>query len=352
MQKSLVLVVGAGASKEVNLPVGNELRTRIASALDIRYENGYTRNSGDGIIDESFRILAREADPHKVDINQFLHSSWRIRDAMPQAISIDNFIDSHRSDTHITVCGKLAIARCILTSESQSLLYANPRQSTPRSQFPFASVEQTWFNAFFQLLTENCQGQDIAERLSKVAIICFNYDRCIEHYLYNALQNYYGMAATQAATVMTSLSIYHPYGTVGQLPWQNINEGIEYGANPSAQALLKIANGIRTFTEGIGPDSSILEIRQTLSSAERVAFLGFAFHPLNMQLLFPGLKNGEQVKNRSTYATAHQMSEANMRAIRIELSNAGAVFQDHFHFRSDLKCAQLLREFWRSLSLH
>ena len=98
MPKSLVLVVGAGASKEVNLPVGAELRTRIATALDIKYYDGYKRSSGDGTIDEAFRELVRETNPQQQDINPFLHSSWRIRDAMPQAISIDNFIDSHRND--------------------------------------------------------------------------------------------------------------------------------------------------------------------------------------------------------------------------------------------------------------
>ena len=37
--RSLVLVVGAGASKEVNLPVGEELKQAIASTLGFRVEN-------------------------------------------------------------------------------------------------------------------------------------------------------------------------------------------------------------------------------------------------------------------------------------------------------------------------
>ena len=162
--KTLVLIVGAGASKEVNLPVGAELRTRIAQALDIRYEDGYRRSSGDGAVDEAFRALVRANSQNSLNINPYLHSSWRIRDAMPQAISIDNFIDSHRDDGRIAICGKLAIARCILLAEAESALSVNRQIRNP--QIDFTGVENTWFNAFFQLLTENCQESDRSAPIS------------------------------------------------------------------------------------------------------------------------------------------------------------------------------------------
>lgn len=41
--KSLVLVLGAGASKEVKLPVGVDLKAQIAAHLDIRFDNGYSQ---------------------------------------------------------------------------------------------------------------------------------------------------------------------------------------------------------------------------------------------------------------------------------------------------------------------
>lgn len=348
--KTLVLVVGAGASKEVNLPVGAELRAKIAQVLNIRYDNGYRRINGDAVIDEAFRVLATAADSRKADINPFLHSSWRIRDAMPQASSIDNFIDSHRNDARIAVCGKLAIARCLLKAEAESALFVNRCDPFPRIKF--ADVEGTWFNAFFQLLTENCQEVEIDQRLSQVAIISFNYDRCIAHYLHGALQTYYGITAERAAQAMSNLQIFHPYGSVGQLPWQVQRDGVDFGINPSGQNLVRISEGIKTFTEGIDPDhSSIVEIRRSLATAQRIAFLGFAFHRLNLGLLFPGLADGHQVLNRSTYATGHGISDADGQEIRKELGNLGAVFQERFYFRNDLTCARLFREFWRSLSL-
>lgn len=350
MPKSLVLVVGAGASKEVNLPVGAELRSKVARALDIRYDDGYRRSSGDGGIDEAFRELARQLDPHRADINPFLQTSWRIRDAMPQAISIDNFIDSHRGDARLAICGKLAIARCILDAESSSALFVNRREPYPK--IDFARVEPTWFNAFFQLLTENCQESELDDRLAEVAVITFNYDRCIEHYLHGALQNYYALKPERATEVLAHLQVFHPYGHVGPLPWQQPGGSIDYGATVGGRTLIEAAKGIRTFTEGVDPDrSEVQAIRAMLREANRIAFLGFAFHRLNLALLFPGLQEGEQVLNRPTFATGLGISRADGQEITNELSNLGAIFADRFYFRNDLTCAALFREYWRSLGL-
>lgn len=332
------------------MPVGAELRSRIAAALNIRYEDGYRRSSGDRTIDDAFREIARGLSPERPDINRFLHSSWRIRDAMPQAISIDNFIDSHRGDERIAICGKLAIARCILAAEAESTLFVNRRETHPKINF--AAIESTWFNAFFQLLSENCQEHEIEQRFDRVSVVTFNYDRCIEHYLYGALQNYYGVSPERAFEVMSHLEIFHPYGSVGLLPWQGRQERIDFGADVDGRTLLAASKRIRTFTEGIDPDGSdVTEIRQTLQEADRIAFLGFAFHRLNLTLLFPGLPDGAQLLDRPTFATGFGISRADCEQIATELSRVGAVDPERFHFRNDLTCAGLFKEYWRSLGI-
>ena len=269
MSKSLVLVVGAGASKEVGLPIGAELRSKIAEALNIQYEYGRTQVSGSKHIDNAFRVLVEDLNPPSNNINSHLESSWRIRDAMPQAISIDNFIDSHREDERIAICGKLAIANCILAAEAESDLYVHRREH--HSKIDFTSVESTWFNAFFQLLTENCREQEIEARLGQVAIITFNYDRCIEHYLHGALQNYYGVSSQRAAEALKQLQVFHPYGSVGTLPWQQ-GEGIEFGASLHGRKLVQVSKGIRTFTEGTDPEHSDVESIQSVLN-KRAALL-------------------------------------------------------------------------------
>lgn len=322
----------------------------VARALDIRYDGGYMPINGDDSIAEAFRELARVHDPQRADVNPFLHTSWRIRDAMPQAISIDNFIDSHRGDARLTICGKLAIARCILDAESNSTLFVNRREPYPK--IDFSRVQPTWFNSFFQLLTENCQEPDLDDRLAKVAVVTFNYDRCIEHYLHGALQNYYGVSPERATQALAHLQVFHPYGSVGPLPWQQRAGSIDYGATVGGRNLIEAIKGLRTFTEGVDPDTSQVEaIRTTLRDASRLAFLGFAFHRLNLALLFPGLKEGEQVLNRPTFATGLGISRADCHEIANELSNLGAIFSERFQFRNELTCAGLFNEYWRSLGL-
>src|SRR5690606_8919930 len=137
----------------------------------------------------------------------------------------------------------------------------------------------TWYNSFFQILHENCQADDLDERFGRVAVVSFNYDRCIEHYLHCALRNYYDVTTERATEVMRNMQIFHPYGSVGALPWRIHNGGVVYGANVGADTLISSSKGIRTFTEGIDPSNSDIEyIRAILRDADRIAFLGFAFH--------------------------------------------------------------------------
>ena len=52
----MVFVVGAGASYEVGLPLGTELKKTISQNLDIRFENFSRMVSGDSTIYEAFRL--------------------------------------------------------------------------------------------------------------------------------------------------------------------------------------------------------------------------------------------------------------------------------------------------------
>lgn len=348
-RKSLVLVLGAGASKEVNLPTGFELKQLIAAHLNILFENGSRQQSGDWTICDSLRALAKEAG--EASINPLLHVCWRIRDAMPQAMSIDNFIDSHREQERIATCGKLAITRCILEAEAASSLAID--QNNSYNKLNFNAIDGAWFNGFFQLLTENCQRQDLPSRLQSVTIISFNYDRCFEHYLYHALQNYYGLSQKEAADVMNHLEVHHPYGKVGVLPWMSSTPigSMAYGGTPSTAKLIELSKSLRTFTQGTDPSTSDIElIREAVDGAERLLFLGFAFHRLNLDLLFSGASK-KKPSPAAVFATAYGLSTSDSKQIRDELAAKAGRDIDQIHIRTDLTCAGLFREYWRGLSL-
>jgi len=349
-RKSLVLVVGAGASKEVKLPIGNELRAAISSNLNFHVEGMHVVGGNDKIL-HAIHQLAQQSNDQRGNINPYIDAARRIRIAMPIAPSIDNFIDSHRSDDRLAQCGKLAIAACILKAEKASSLKVD--RSNIFNKIKFADVEDTWFNLFCRLIVQSCQQEEVVERLKKISIISFNYDRCLEHFLHDALQVYYPITAGEATEILRNLSIFHPYGKVGPLPWMDSSSGIPYGGEPTPQQLISLANQIRTFTEGTDETSSdVLDIRSTLRMAKRVAFLGFAFHPLNLEVLFGSARGSNVFLDSRVYGTALGLSESDTKVIADEVARQGGYDARNITLNRNLTAAQLFTEYSRSLSLY
>jgi len=350
-QKKTLIVVGAGASNEGNLPTGYELKERIAKILDIRFERGMRQVSGDQVVSQAIQKAAIEKDDESArDFRLYWEAAWKIRDAMPLAISIDNFIDAHQGDGRLELCGKLAIVRSILQAERRSLLYIDG--AGPNEVLNFQSLNDTWFNAFVQLLTENCRAEKLKERLSSICLIAFNYDRCIEYFLFHSLQTYYGISSEIAAELVRGIEIYHPYGAVGSLPWYKKEHSVEFGEIPNEMQLLDLASQIKTFTEGTDPDSSdIVAIRKRMIESQIVLFLGFAFHRLNLNLIrSPENKHltSEEVRY---FGTAKGLSESDCNLISAELVELGGCKRENIALRKDLTCSQLFQEYWRNLSL-
>jgi len=344
--KKLTLIVGAGASKEFGLPVGSELKQKIASLLDIKFDF-HQQKSGDYEIRLALESAVRQPDGRR-DINPHLHAAWRIRDAMPQAISIDNFIDNNQGDEKIELCGKLAIVKSILDAERTSKIYVNP--SNNRNGLNYESTESCWLNPFTRVLTENCRADQLEERLSSVAFVIFNYDRCIEHYLYYALQNYYKLSETRVAEILNGVQFYHPYGSVGVLPWQGQRNVAAFGGELRPDSLLENAKQIKTFTEGTDPDSSeICEIRQAVATSNNLLFLGFAFHRLNMQLISPGNTEIDGESQKRAFATAFGLSRSDCAAITSEICSMRG--SPHTEMRNDLTAATIFAEYTRGISL-
>jgi hypothetical protein len=346
-EKKIVFIVGAGASKEIGLPTGNKLKETIAKCFDIDYEFDNQKNGSKLIVQALESHYLQEGN--RPIIEPYLQAGLKIRDAMPQEISIDNFIDKNSEDKKIELCGKLAIVHSILDAERNSKLYFD--SSNCENKLNFSDIEDTWYMNFWKLLFVNCKKKDISTRLKKIALIVFNYDRCIEHYLFNSLMNNYYIQAGEAANIINEMEIYHPYGTVGSLPWQD-GQSIEYGAIPNGKQLLTLSNQIKTFTEGTDTDSSeILNIHDNISKAEKIVFLGFAYHKLNLKLLSLDERDGNIKKGSSIcYGTAFGKSDSDCETIKSELNNSYYTGINKIFINNKLKCADLFYEYERSLS--
>lgn len=344
MENNTVIIVGAGASKEFNLPTGDELKREISNLLKPR--KGFYGVS-DELLMGSIRFYSRNNPTPDIE-SKLLMSAYQIAEALPLSISIDNLIDARKNDKEIEICGKLAIVRSILKSERNSTLFINPYNN---EKLEFQYIESNWLNSLFKIITENCVFEELPKRISKVKLIVFNYDRCIEHFLFHAFQKYYGVSQSEAKKLFDSLEIYHPYGTVGTLPWMELDNQIHFGDEPNGSQVVSLMEGLRTFTEGIDPEEgSINNIRKAFRSASTILFLGFAYLDLNMKLLCPNLGVGDS-QMKYCYGTSYGISDANTESIKSDLKKIITNRPNHINIRNDLTCSNLLDEYSRLLSL-
>lgn len=336
-----VFVLGAGASFEFGLPVGETLKEMISKLLRFTFDYNSLK-TGDPLIYNAITLAAREAGIR--DANSWFAAGRSIAEAMPLSLSIDNFLHIQKGKDHIEQCGKLAIVRSILSAEGRSKLRINTNQ-----KLRFDDCAETWAVRLVKLIAEQCSLQELDARLSKLTFIVFNYDRCVEHFLMHALGVTYGISPDEAAALVNKIKIYHPYGTVGNLPWMKNSDvrAIDFGEEPQAGHLLQLSSGIKTFTEGTDDaDSDILAIRASVADADRFVFLGYAYHPLNMRILLGDLPTSR--RTRRVFGTAFGMSKYDSDDIRDALD--AVLHAPSAIIRNDVTCYSIFHEHSRALS--
>jgi hypothetical protein len=335
LSKSTTFVIGSGASCEFNLPDGPKLIGEIAKALDIRWDDmkgGYV--SGDSQIAETFRRLNEKG-------HAWQQACWRIRDGLPGlADSIDSYLDNHRADTDMQRVGRAAIVKCILAAEEASKLKLDAKDRMPRLDCARLDVADTWIGALFRTLQRRCDIDGVRHFFTNCNMIVFNYDRCIEHYLEHALSQAYHIPLDEARKIVCEASIIHVYGSVGLLPGytEKRDQCVEFGS--TAVNLIEVSQRIRTYTDQMSDDRISRSISNFMDAAEVLVFLGFAFHPQNLDLLHIR----ERRHNPLIIGTAYQVSQYNrdryVENLKRRYSPGGAEPQ-----LADMKCAQLMRDF-------
>ncbi len=339
MSINTVFIIGAGASKEVGLPIGKELLVEISQLLS------YVNEGGDRLLWDALQMHPRRPDNPGEDINAYVPAIKSIRRAIHLESSIDNFIYTHRENEKIALCGKLAIARAILRAEAKSYLWFEYHEEKSEMNFEKLVKKKTWYPLFFEALNKNCNKVEIIERLKSITFIIFNYDRCIEHFLFHSLKKYYELSDTETAKLMECINIYHPFGAVGTLPWANQSDATEYGEILEPEKLLELAKNIKTVTEATDMSvSETSEIRECMRRAECIYFLGFAFHELNMALIKPETP----IQLKKCFATTKGFSKDDENFIRAQFDNLFRPRQ-YSEFYLEKSCYEFFDHFKKSL---
>ena len=246
--------------------------------------------------------------------------------------------------------GKAVIAKCILEAESESTLFfdKNAKSLVP-GRLPTIDMRKcasSWLAGLMRLLVRKTPYSDRARILDQCSFVVFNYDRCIEHFFLHALQRFYEISDAEASGLLAKARIYHPYGVPGQL------DTLIGGGQPVAFGAKRadfhgIGNtALKTYTEKVDSE----QIHKAMLEAEKIVFLGFAFHNPNMDIL----GRHQTMDVRPMVGTALGMSESDIQAIKQQIGDwakegFGSLMFNQIDLRSDLKAADIFSFYSKSL---
>lgn len=337
MKRKTVFVLGAGASAEFGLPVGSELQETISSLLDIRFKDGMHKISGDNDILGVCRQLSDG------DVNPYLHAGWLVRDGIKLSDSIDNFMDKHAQNERVQILGKLAIAKAICIAERESKLYVDTNNSY--NKLDLSKLEDTWLLKLFRHLQRDVEYDRVERIFENTSFIVFNYDRCLEQFLVWALVLSYGIPSATAAEIVGSAEIYHPYGSLGNLPEFPKTAVGTLAFGESRYLLQPISERINTYAEQVRDGTELERARDWVVAANQIVFLGFAYHPQNMSVLTPSTDN--DIKH--VIGTAMSVSDYDRRLIETDIYEKLNPQKRHWNIDlTDSTCAKAFDDFGRA----
>lgn len=300
-KKSTTVVVGAGASKEIGLPLGSELKQQIIDllAIDPSEPDVFKNDLFNQAIEDD---IVRSRSPNETR-QKWLNTAAQISRGLPRALSIDNYLHTHEGDEYVERLGKLAIAFLILRAERHSAFFGQEtaadrisgRRIPTSASINNVGFKSSWHEPFAQLVMSGAHASSPEAAFEDLRFIIFNYDRCLEQYLFLALQEYFNIDEAWAARVLSQVDFIHPYGSLGPLPWQDLNgrkKGVRFGAQGPID-YWEVSKEIHTFTEAVEGDTD-QSIKIAVSKASTIIFLGFGFNEQNVDLLTPrGPRNAE-----------------------------------------------------------
>lgn len=273
--KPTVFVLGAGVSMPYGFPSGKQLVEQICEATQVK------TSLTSPIPDDSRYLISRENIQNILFDNFGKPETQKFGNALflSHQVSIDAFLEHRQEFTEI---GKLAIALFILRKEMEAELFSFENRYKGCYQHLFSKLNTGW-EKFKQ---------------NKVSFITFNYDRSLENFLFTSLQNTYSKSENEIAEQLSEIHIIHVHGSLGKLKWQEA-KGIPYGTLDEYTPLnrlkfntklaLDASRQIKIITENRSNFEEFQSAFKLLSEAERIYFLGFGYHPTNIERL--GIQN-------------------------------------------------------------
>ncbi|MBY3492557.1 hypothetical protein [Rhizobium laguerreae] len=334
-----VFVIGAGASQEFGLPVGWDLLKEIRENSWFQFNRTAVPQSGNRkIYDTVYGKYEKDPDA----LTAVFKGMADIRNGIDSAGSIDEFINRHSDDPIIAEIGKIQIAHAIVKAEANSNLIAQKGRETDGINWD--SAENTWIAPFSRALFDGVRAREVDTLGENIKIICFNYDRCIEHYLEYAIQKAYrDVDRNHARQIVRNMKIIHPYGSLGSI------SQISFGTPLEHVDLYHVTKNLITWSESVEDDEMVRDIQGAIREARSIVFMGFAFANQNMGLLSAAVDD-DLPYFKNVYSTGYGLTKDVEYKLRSKITHlfasnsADQKYHERIRIMYDVKCARFFKE--------
>jgi hypothetical protein len=251
-----VFVLGAGASAPYEFPTGLELSEQMVGALQ---PGRPTFND--------LKDMVGKTQEEVISFRDAFHHSGKN--------SVDAFLE-HRTD--LIPIGKLATAHMLIGRESAAKLF---------------KYSESWLRELYNRM--NSTFDTFAK--NRISFVTFNYDRCVEHFLFSSLSNTYNRPPDDVKAVLESMPVVHLHGRLGALPWQE-GPSRPFETNINKDGLQIAADNIKIIHEDIrdGRDKDFARAKRLLMEADQIFLMGFGYNATNVERLgIAELTNGKMI---------------------------------------------------------
>jgi hypothetical protein len=255
--KRTVFVLGAGASHSYGFPTGETLLRWVVDVL------------GRPVAETRQVQLLMELGHAERECREFANEL-----SLAATASIDLFLESRQE---FMAVGKAAIACGLIPYEEHSRLF-------PRTGDPYWSDPRppSWYRYLIQRLGDT--PEQFGE--NRLSIVTFNYDRSLEYFLFTAVKSRWKLSREEAAELVKTIPIVHVYGQLGKLPeLAGLGQGRPYEARTLAEAIRLAVGEMQILHEADTNSPALTLARELLHDADRICFLGFGYHPTNLERL-------------------------------------------------------------------
>ncbi len=333
------LIIGAGANREIEMPDGPELLSKIAGGFEFERLTSEVKSRDLVALAQLFERIAPELG---MTYDELIAGATAIRDATLVSTNIDAILEQYGHDPAVQAAGKLAIVYYTLQAESKSTLAVEPRA---KDELPLRGTEN-WLFQLGQLIVKGVPRSRAEECFEKLSIVCFNYDRAIEHYLPWVIMRAFGMSYEEACELVAGrLRIVHPYGVAGRLPWQDDEENGAVWGEENPDNIVALSRRIFTASQRASSRQFQSYLRAEMSRGKRLGFLGFGFDPMNVAMLFDELEHD----NPDMLISLVGIGETEQKAILRLIYRLTGITDDSLITLENMKAFELLRDYGRFL---